>query len=93
MIVNVRDRILSVGDTCVYCCGVVNGTGVTYANCTITEVINYEYRIYRLTEEHACGQREWIVQDVDYEKEVEVHKGKGYAFPIPCIWIKDTPDN
>lgn len=79
MIVNVRDRLLKVGDKCEYISYILNGTGTTYGVCEITEVLNNDLKIYSVTETSGTNPREWIVQDVDEEKERKQYKNKSHT--------------
>ena len=65
-----KDRYLYNGVKCRYNSAVINGTGVTTGDCVISEVINSELKIYRLTETDE-NPREWIVQDIDEKIMIE----------------------
>lgn len=70
--VKLRDRTLKVGDDCVYMSVIFNGTGSTYGECTVVEVIDQDKKIYRVKERDIVrnNPREWVVQDIDHEAEM-----------------------
>ena len=55
-----KDRYLKKGDECEYYASIVNGTGSTWASCVVSEVLNPELKIYRLTGVDGLP-REWIM--------------------------------
>ena len=78
-----KDRYLKKGDECEYYASIVNGTGSTWATCVVSEVLNPELKIYKLTEVGGLA-REWTVQDID-EKIMTGRIGKDL---VSISWIK-----
>ena len=68
--VTLRNRTLKVGDDCIYVSIMFNGTGATYGECTVVEVVDQNSKIYRVKERESTNPREWVVQDIDHEVEM-----------------------
>ena len=68
--VKLRDRTLKVGDDCIYMSVIFNGTGATYGECTVVEVVDQDNKIYRVKDREGKNPREWVVQDIDHEAEM-----------------------
>lgn len=85
-----KDRKLSVGDRVIYQSALVNGTGYTFADCVITDVVDEEKKMYKLKRIDELGKEEdnysWgeiEVQDIDDVYERELH-GKDV---FPLTWL------
>lgn len=83
-----KQRKLNVGDKCTYKSVILGGTGATWADCVVTEVIDPEQKIYKVKDIPMGGGREWIVTDFSKEYLDEMYSNRDLWGIVSFAWLE-----